>query len=119
MDQTQADRAIIPHQPGFVYERSSSAPPTHREAVLCGRMCDLNIAFCIVAHSSGKWVLLCVPKWEDDLLLIGPEPVSPGLLCVRLKRISPCESSCKACGELMLFALTGETADTSQRRQRG
>lgn len=48
---------IVPHQTrcSCMYERRSAPPHT-------GRMCDLNIALCIVAHSSGKWVLLCLPN---------------------------------------------------------
>ena len=45
---------------------------THTQRSL---MCDLNIALCIVAHSTQERALLCLPKLEDDSLLTGPEPV--------------------------------------------
>lgn len=91
-DQTQAGRTCSPSTTVRIFSKAEPLPPpARREAVLSGRTCDLNIALCIVGYSSGKWVLLCLTKWEDDLLLMGPDPVSPGSFVPPTQRSSPCE----------------------------
>ncbi len=70
---------------GFLYEWSSCCSPRTQRG--CALWQDVWPEYCSLHCCSFQWEMgpFVFAKWEDDLQLIGPEPVSPGLLCIQVK----------------------------------
>lgn len=94
-----------------------SSPCAEKPCSLC-RTCDLNIASCVVAHSSGKWGPFVFAQMGRWFVADWSRTSQFGPFCVSDSKHQPMWSATsKLVVTKWLFALTKATLDTLRRKR--